>query len=182
MGANMINLEKYKNSQQLVSIKRKRIDDEPVQGFLLGYSDKLVLLQYVYDFNLDGLVVIRRSDISKIRSSKTDIFHTQLLKDQGIFEKINFSCPYPLKSWRDILDGFCHKGEIIIVENEESDPLVFIIGKPIKLGKKRVAMKEFDSEGAWISSPVKIAYQDITILKVDINYIKVYKCYFEGNK
>lgn len=73
-------LKKFKKEKSLVSIRRKDVDLESFQGFILGYSNDLIFLQYVCDFNLDGFKVIRRSDIEEIELGKTNIFHTQMLK------------------------------------------------------------------------------------------------------
>ena len=44
------------------------------KGFVLASSAELVVLQYVYDFNLDGLMVLRVADITDIRWSATGRF------------------------------------------------------------------------------------------------------------
>ena len=61
-------------NKALVSIGRANIDTRSIQGFVLACSDELVLIQYVYDFNLDGLMVLRVSDISSIKCSATNGF------------------------------------------------------------------------------------------------------------
>ena len=71
-------------SEYLVSIERENIDGNKIQGFLLGESDEYVLISYVYDFHLDGLMVLRKMDISLVETTKTDKLQTLLLKDEGI--------------------------------------------------------------------------------------------------
>jgi len=85
-----MSIKKYKKDRTLVSISRTEIDSNKIQGVILGYSKKLVLLNYIYDFRLDGLMILNRDYISKIGVSKTDKFQKELLIKEGIFERINF--------------------------------------------------------------------------------------------
>lgn len=57
----------------LVSIERKTIDSNIITGFIFKVSDDLVLLSYVYDFNLDGIMVLRNRDISSRRTTDSDL-------------------------------------------------------------------------------------------------------------
>ena len=59
-------------SHELVSIKREKIDGNKIQGFIIDESGGLILVSYVYDFNLDGLMVLRKKDITKLETTKTD--------------------------------------------------------------------------------------------------------------
>ena len=76
-------LSKLKEGRNLISIRRGNIDGHKIQGFLLDYSEELILINYVYDFILDGLMVLRRSDISEIKTDKTALLQTQILKEIG---------------------------------------------------------------------------------------------------
>lgn len=48
---------------------------------MLDFSNELLLIQYVYDFNLDGLMALRVSDVTSIEFTKTDMLQTQFLED-----------------------------------------------------------------------------------------------------
>jgi hypothetical protein len=77
-------LSTHHKKRNLVSIRRSSIDPNSIQGFVVGLSQDLVALEYVYDFQIDGLLVLRRSDITDVRRSKTDEFQQSLLKQEGI--------------------------------------------------------------------------------------------------
>jgi hypothetical protein len=85
------NLSKLKAGRSLMSIRREEIDGNRIQEFILGHSKELVLINYVYDFKLDGLMVLRLSDITDICSDNTDIFQTQILKEDGLYSKVDFN-------------------------------------------------------------------------------------------
>lgn len=60
--------------KQLISIRREHIDPNKIQGFKIAESEKLLLIQYIYDFNADGLMVLRKQDITNIETTNTDKF------------------------------------------------------------------------------------------------------------
>lgn len=72
----MSDLNKLQQNRALVSIYREHINDTPIQGFILAHSKKLILIQYVYDFNLDGIMVLQRSDVTNIESDESGMFQT----------------------------------------------------------------------------------------------------------
>lgn len=89
--------------RELVSITRTEIDAQTIQGFVLASSDQLVVLQYVCDFRLDGLMVLSTSDITEIRSSATNKFQTTLLEQDGLLEQVPFDMTFDLQDWRAII-------------------------------------------------------------------------------
>jgi len=101
----------------LVSIERKDIDPNRIQAFILGVSSKLVLVQYVYDFNIDGLMVLRLSDLTDICCSKTDKFQLELLKDEKLYDKINFNLNYDLTDWKTAVSDLSRDFEYLILED-----------------------------------------------------------------
>lgn len=68
----------------LISILRNNIDPNSIQGFILASSEQLVVLQYVYDFHLDGLMVLSKAEITEIRSTPTDKFQQKLLANDDL--------------------------------------------------------------------------------------------------
>ena len=171
-------LKKLKKSKILVSIERKNIDDRTIRGFILKYSTELVLIQYVYDFHLDGLMVLRIFDITEIKSDKTDIFQTQLLKDERLYSKINFSKRYKIENWYSVLSTIGRKYDLIIIEDENIKCCpIFIIGKLHKITKESVFILGFSGVASWDDELSEIYYEDITSFQVD--YANVYKRFFK---
>ena len=100
----------------LVNIKRADIDPNDIQGFVLDESNELILVAYIYDFRFDGFTILHQSDITEINSSKTDIFQTDLLKDEGVTKLINFSAKYNLKSWQGFIVSALEKHDYFIFD------------------------------------------------------------------
>ena len=177
----MSELNTLQQNRALVSIYREHINDTPIQGFILAHSKKLVLIQYVYDFNLDGIMVLQRSDVTSIESDESGMFQTQLLKDEGLYAKVDFTKTYDVKNWKTVLAAFGSTHQFITLEDENSEEYVFMIGKMTKLGRKKVSVHEFLCTGIWKEEVSKMSYKNITSLRAGNNYPKVYENYFKQN-
>jgi hypothetical protein len=172
-------LLRHKQKRNLVAIERKDIGEIRIQGFILGISQKLVLIQYVYDFRLDGLMILRVPDISDLRFSKTEKFQLKLLKDEKIYDRINFNSNFDLTDWKTAILGLRKDYEYFILENELGDDPTFLIGKIAKMTPRNIHLNYFSGAGNWDREPSIIKYNDITACQVDSNYINVYKRFFE---
>ncbi len=171
-------VKEFMNNQQFVSIYRDKIDDHSIEGFILGVSDELLLLQYIYDFNLDGLMILRLSDITEIKSNETAKFQKQLLIQERIFEKIDFNFKLNIENWKTALTQLLSMFEYFIIEDEEAEEPVFLIGKVLKIGKSDVNFEYFTGTGNWDEKPIKLPFKNITSCQVNSNYLNVYQRYF----
>ena len=167
--------------RELVSIKRERIDRNKIQGFVLDESKDLILIQYVYDFNLDGLMVLRKDDITSLETTDTDKFQTSLLKDENLIEKINFEHNYVLESWQSFIHSAMKNHEYFIVEEEEYEEPEFNIGRILNLEEKEFTLRYFTGVARWIEEPVIIKYSDVTCIQIETNYLNFYQKYFNKN-
>ena len=95
-------LQELRASKRLLAVLRESIDDKKIQARLIDFSAELLLLEYVHDFRLDGLMLLRRQDVSEIQTRATDDFHQQLLETDGVLSKLP-DAPYPIASYRDFL-------------------------------------------------------------------------------
>jgi hypothetical protein len=165
----------------IVSIRRKEIDPNEIQGFVLESSEQLVVLQYVYDFHVDGLMVLSRSDISEVRETKTDKFQTRLLKQEGLFEEVPFGNKFEVKGWRSIINQLSRSYPLLILECERGNDQDFVIGRLVKTTSAAAYVQHFTGTGRWLDEPVRVAYQDLTCIQAGSNYLNFYQRYFERN-
>ncbi len=173
------NLKHLMESKSLVSVRRDKIDSNKIQGFVLGFSKELVLLQYVYDFHIDGLLIIRSKDITEISSSKTDIFQTQLLKDEDLYKSIPFDHNYKLNNWKSIIPTLGNEFKYIIVEDEDPSYPLFFLGTFKRITSDSIIIHGFSGVANWDDEESEIYFEDISSLQVNTNYINFYKRYYE---
>ncbi|MEM7082230.1 MAG: hypothetical protein AAF465_05810 [Pseudomonadota bacterium] len=155
------------------------MDDKKIQGFVINESPSLLLLHYICDFRSDGLMVLRRCDISSIETLEVDRFQTELLKEEGVFESIDFGSSYKVDSWEEFFLSANGQNELFIVEQELIDEPDLAIGKILRIGKNQIDLHYFTGIGRWLDELDRIDYANITSCQLDTNYINVYKRYFE---
>ena len=174
----MRNFQQLMENRQLLSIERRKLDANPLRGVILGHSAKLLILQQVYDFHLEGLVVLRKKDISNVSQSATDDFQKQMLVDEGLFAQIDFDTRFELSDWKSIIEQLGNLHGLLIIENEDPADPQFLIGQVSKCSKSGVAMRFFDGCGIWDDEPVKLPYREITLCTANSNYVNKYRNYF----
>lgn len=163
----------------LISILRNNIDPNSIQGFILASSEQLVVLQYVYDFHLDGLMVLSKAEITEIRSTPTDKFQQKLLANDDLLKTVPFETNFDLQNWRTIIKQFAKAYPLLILECERGGEPDFIIGRIEKTTSVAVYIRYFTGTGRWLDEPVRVKYSDITSCQVGSNYLKVYERYFD---
>jgi len=173
-----LQLTNYIKDRALVAVRRESIDARLIQGFVLQFSDELLLLQYVYDFHLDGRLIVRRRDITAIFCRSTDIFQRQLLIDNGLFSKIDFPVSLDLTSFSRFLN---HQAgtPIVIIEREQHDDASFWIGRHLGSTSQNIRLRELTGSGRWLGVPTDIPADEVTCCQLSTNYIRFYADYFD---
>ena len=169
----------HQKKRNYVSIYRSKIDDNAIHGYILAHSDELLVVQYLYDFNLDGLMVLRVADITEIRCSAADEFKKGLLLQEGLEQKVPFQAIFDLRDWRSLITQFAREYPLLIIEREAGDEKDFFIGRIMKITKTGVQAQFFSGVANWSESFEKLKFKDMTCCKVDSNYINVYQRHFE---
>ena len=174
----MYSLTTYLNSRKLVSLKREGIDGYSIQGFLAGISDDLLAIEYVCDFQIDGLMILRQSDVTEINRTKTDDFQESLLKHEGIMPGGQLPKKLNLDSWQSVLSQLSEHYPIMTFERELGPSPEFSIGRPHKITKSQIEVQTFTGAGNWSSKPRRIMYKQLTCVQANNRYANFYQRYF----
>ena len=172
-------LNSLKESRTQISISREGIDNFRIRGFLLGYSKTIILIHYVSDIRLDGLMILPLKDITDIQQDKTDVFQTQMLKDEGIFKEIDFQTKYEFSNWKSLLKSIDAQDLVVSVEDETSDYPLHFFGYLKKIKKHSISLKSFTGAGNWHKGKTVMYYDDISAIQIGSNYIDTYARYFQ---
>lgn len=172
-------LDAFIQNQALVAIRRDEIDTRCIQGVPLQFSDQLIRLQYVYDFHIDGQLIVRREDITDMLCRSTDRFQRRLLMDNGLFRQIDFNAPIELTSWSTMLSQL-HGTPIVILEQECLSDSQFWMGRLLDVTSRTIRLHEFTGAGRWLDHPTDIPIEAVTCCQRHTNYIKFYADYFDS--
>ena len=170
-------LDDYILRRELIAISRSELESNKVQGFPLAYSKKLLLFRYVYDFHIEGLLLVRRSDITDSQCGKTDRFQRKLLEAENKLKRGVFRSDYSIDNFSTFLRGLGAE-KIAVMENETPESSQFYIGRIVAVGKQYVTMQEFNGVGNWDRQHTEIELNEITSCQVETNYINFYARHF----
>src|SRR5689334_19312005 len=104
--------------RNLISVRRQDVDGYRMQRFLVGLADRRVALVHVDDVELDGLLVLRRSDITEVRRTATDEFQERLLKREGIRPGKQWPTSLALDGWQSVIAQMAECHPFMILERE----------------------------------------------------------------
>jgi hypothetical protein len=177
----MVSLSDHLKSKRLVSVRRSYLDDYGIQGFLVGVSDNLMALEYVYDFQIDGLMVLRRSDITDVKRTGTDEFQERLLKREGIRPGSQIPTPLKLDGWKPLIEQLIEHYPLMILERELGPEPEFAIGRPLRATATQVEFQAFSGVGKWHQKTARFKYAQLTCLQVNTRYLGFYQRHFDRN-
>lgn len=134
---------------QVVDFKRPEIDDEWLRGFVLDYSDSLILLNVLdHNFYLNGFSVIRSSDIAKYRTyDKDDYFLNQALRLKSI--KPARKPKVDLGNWAVLLGTAQNSFPLLTIHREAISRDICYIGKLVSVTEKTFTLYDIDPDANW---------------------------------
>lgn len=173
-------IKHYKESRSLISVIRDEISSSTIQGFIVDYNADWIVLQYIYDFHLDGYLLLRRADLTSVNCPATDAFQLSLLEADGILKKVDFDFSIPAGGLLALLEGL--PDDKIVILEDESEEEVFLIGTYIGCEEGLVSIKFFSGAARWDDEPATIALEDVTSVSISTNYTLAYERYFQRNQ
>lgn len=167
----------FEKTRALASVEREEIEEDSLQGFVLGCDGTWVAMQRVYDFRLDGLMFVRLEDLTAMTSGETDIFQRKLLEEEGLLAEVNFDFSFPdggVLEWLRKLPS----ERVVTLENERDDEFLFLIGRIEAIDGEVIKVRSFDREAQWDAELDELQLDDLTSISVGGNYALTYERYF----
>jgi hypothetical protein len=169
-------IKHYMESRSLVSLTRDKINSATIQGFIVDYDAEWIMLQYIYDFYLDGYLLLRRSDLTSLNCPASDAFQRHLLAIDGVLEHVDFDYRLPSGGLAALLREL-PSNKVVNLE-DETEYSQFLIGTFLGIEDDIVSMRIFSGAGRWDDDPAEICLDDITSVSFSTNYTLAYERYF----
>ncbi len=146
-------------------------------GLIFEQSNKFILMSNTHDFYPEGLVVLRKSDVTEIRHSDNEKFYQKILEGEKIIPLIIDRCksiPFSLDSFPKMFAQLQKLNLPLIVECNYNGDDRFNIGPVEEVLDKKVRIKYFNSRGEFDLKPVTLKYKEITVIRFDDPYANTF--------
>ena len=144
--------------------------------FPIKMSDRLFLGAKHDDFLLDGFVIRRFCDMTKIELN--DDKRNEILKAEGIVDALT-TPDIDLSDWHSVFLSLQKTEKNIIIEKESLDDAEwkYAIGHIEKVLKNKVLFKHFDADGIWQDGLLEIPFSQITTVTFRSRYVEIFSKY-----
>lgn len=155
------------SKQQLVILCRKSIDDNRIDGYIVGLSDRWILLHLVDGsvLTLNGYHAVRLKDISSFKIDAGFVGEYLRLREQYPAEAPQIDVGDLPSLLRSVSESF----SLFMIEREKVEPGIGLIGVIKKLTKRNVCLEKLDSKAKWIGTE-KFGLKDITSVSFGDGY------------
>jgi hypothetical protein len=176
-------LQRHINKKDFVKISRTVTDgDADISGFILQMTKEFLLIQMEEEFYLNGYGIIRKDHFDSLRCNKFDKTLKRILKVEGIIEShFGIDKNINLRNWKTIFKDIKELYQHVIIECEDLEESLFVIGPIKRVNKESVSIQYYDPTGLLDKKVTTVKYKDITLVKFDNRYINVFKKYLRKN-
>lgn len=154
---------------RIATIVRDAFDLTFTDGFVIAMTGDWVVLHSLDGVYLDGIVMLRRQDISRVLFRDDDAYHHRAIAASG--EKVTeFTCGDGGGA-PELLSAADDRADIVAVHFEvlEGEPL--IVGRLIDLRKKSFDLHFVGRDGVWVDDVDRWRYRDLTRIEVGGRYL-----------
>jgi hypothetical protein len=162
-----------------VRLTRRQPSEPRLNGYILGVSERLLLMHCFDDFEPDGYTICRIRDIIGVRHGPYEEWFDHMLRSESLVEGLKLWHRIDLSSWAATIRSVARHYRQMIVECEdvEEDVEDFYIGELTELRSRSIRFRDYDACGYWSLTPKSIAMAEITKIQFDTPYIKVFSKY-----
>ena len=174
-------IKHYTKIRSLVTIKREELEVHDLHGFVLDFNQEWIMLLREYDLRLDGLLILKRSDVTSMNCSATNAFQQGLMEDEGVLDVADFSYSFEGRNIKEFLEK-TSKDTVVIIEDEKED--IFLVGTGVGMrkdsdGQDFVELDYFSGVGKYDDERSEIYLDTVSMFSIHSNYTEFYERYFK---
>lgn len=153
---------------------RLNLEDGSHEGFIVGLSDTLVLLQAIYEWQDAGALVVRVEQVESCDVSDYQDDQVKILNFNSVKRTKRFSW-VRLNGFADLFRSLQPKNRFVVVSIEDEAD----VGQIESIAPDHVVLKAVDPGGNWLEDEIECPYEAITSVQFDDNYSRVLQRYIE---
>lgn len=177
-------IKDFYENPKLVRITRKVGEDwdELSSGYIVDFSNELIVLQECGDFELQGFSILPIKDFTKIRFNNNDKYYDKIMSLENQKKNIGIKTKLDITDWKTALKSLRKNKKNIAIECESPEIATFTIGPIKRINNKSVSIHNFDASGFFDEKPTKIKLKNITKILFDDRYIDVFSKYLRERR
>jgi len=170
----------FKKKYYLTIYSNIEENEENYEGYIVDINSDFVCLYIIEDWHNDGYVILPIKYITSVRCKKHEkVFH-KVLKLEGVTTKVFKPDWLNIHNYNSIFKTLQKNKNNIIIESRIPSIDEFVIGKIVKIKKRKVYLKAFDATGQWLCGLYKVPYDEISLIKFDDEYSSVFRKYIDN--
>ena len=179
-------INKSLENKWCVCFKTSHPDKDALDGVVICNKSEFIALREEVDFEFEGVVIIPKRFIKKVRDGKYDKCCNEIIRQNGEIEKINApnwidSCDNLNQLFTSLKQYEIWAGIEIVFDKEKKS--AFYIGPITRVGAKNFYIKCYDAAGKW-EKEYKLSYKEIFKIEFDSRYCNHFNNFMkskEGN-
>lgn len=139
-------------------------------GFVVAVTDEWVVLQDLDDVHLDTVVLLRLDHVTKVERHDNHAYVSRAVAGLGV-PLAEFVCPSDVTTG-DLLRLVVERAELVCVYLETRDDYWLLIGRVLRIGKRRLHLHFIGRDGVWSDFTESWKLKDITRIEFGGRYIQ----------
>jgi len=161
---------KAQASSSLFQVKRGKLTEWSLSGFVVAWSDSLILFHQLEDnvFCLNGYAAVRVRDVSEFRVFDSDD-HWQ--RRAAKLKKLKPCSPdaVSVAGWSQLLKTVSASFPLVVIHLEKKRPDVCYVGEVQKVSNTAAATHDLDGNCEWQKTK-RFSFSDITMVEFGDGY------------
>ncbi|HEX3048515.1 MAG TPA: hypothetical protein VHY08_27445, partial [Bacillota bacterium] len=102
----------------------------------------------------------------------------EILKQEGLLSRLNVPL-IDISDWKRVFESLQRLNQNIIVEKQtiNDQDSEFVIGRIVEIYKNFAYVWNFDADGTWEDSPIRVPYSEITNVTFASRYVEIFSKY-----
>lgn len=161
-------LAEFIGTDRIIRVNRKPVDQHWLDGVVVGFSARLLLLQLVdgSTLQLNGYSAVRLADVRGYKEDDTFVQRAlRLLKRAPAIPEF-----VDLTDWLSLLKSIQPYYPLLMIETEKKEPGIAFVGRVTTLTARYVDFEKVSRKGYW-EAPERFAFKDITQIEFGDGYV-----------
>lgn len=164
----MSQFKRYIVDKKLIEISRAKVDDQPMLCYPLAESKSHLLVQYIFDFYLDGYKIINVSDITSVKRDESIVFCEYIIQSEKLDD---FKIPnIELENWHTIMKYFQLSKKTVMIDVNTDKYTELCVGVVKEVNNHGLKLNHIDGKGKLILPNKKINFDSIAQLSFNDRY------------